>query len=173
MAFISSEKKTSSGNLTIPTNCKYVVALVSGLGNPTINSVSMVQQITETYNSMTPEYISISTMLNPPVGTVPCVISQTTRFVYLSGLDSVRDVDGVSDSSIPVTLTSSPTDLILGVQVGGTAMTIDGASVTFLDNYYAGYLAAPDASVICDGNGNAMAFISIQMKKIVPKSRWW
>jgi len=51
--------------------------------------------------------------------------------------------------------------LILGIQNSGTSMTVDGSNATFLDNYYRGYLAAPDTSVVCDGDGGVNAFISI------------
>lgn len=163
IAVISSEKKTTTGNITIPVNCDYVVALVSGATNPTINLVAMTQNIAVDDGSpMGAEAASISTMASPPTGTIGCTVSQETRFVYLSGGGAVRDADG-SGSSDAVTLTSSATDLILGVQKGGTptAMTADGSTVTFLDNYYTGYLAAPDTSVVCDGNGTVIAFISI------------
>lgn len=156
IAVISSELKAATGNITIPVNCDYVVALVSGATNPTINLVPMTQNIVAT--------VSISTMASPPTGTWGCTISQETRFVYLSGAGSVRDADG-SATGAAVTLTSSATDLILGIQVdpgfGGGVMTVDGSSVTFLDARYRGYLAAPDTSVVCDGDGSANAFISI------------
>ncbi len=157
ISVISSEKKTATGNITIPVNCDYVVALVSGATNPTINLVAMTQVITKGALGID---ASISVMASPPTGTTGCTVSQTTRFVYLSGGGSVTDADGSIDGSA-VTLTSTATDLILGIQNGGTAMTVDGSSVTFLDNYYTGYLAAPDTSVVCDGDGAILAFVSI------------
>ena len=41
------------------------------------------------------------------------------------------------------------------------AITVDAVEVTYLDTNVTGYLAAPDTSVICDGDGSALAFISI------------
>ena len=157
---ISSELKTSTGNITIPANCDYVVALVSGLTNPKIDDVSMTQEVTKS-NGLTAD-VSISTMASPPTGIKGCTISQETRFVYLTGGIAVRDADG-STTGAAVTLDSSATDLILGIQgtTGDSAMTVDGTSMTFLDNYYRGYLAAPDDSVICDGDSNVNAFISV------------
>lgn len=160
ISVISSQKMSSSGNLTIPANCDYVVALVSGATNPTINLVAMTQNISISNGEKDPKIVSISTMSSPPTGTWGCTISQETRFVYLVGGGAVRDSDG-STTGAAVTLTSSATDLILGIQSGGTAMTVDGSTVTFLDNYYRGYLAAPDTSVVCDGDGTINAFISI------------
>ena len=159
VAPISSEKKTTSGNLTIPANCNMVIALVSGATNPTINSVAMNQRALID-GGFGAGQISISRTDNPPTGTISFTLGQETRFVYLSDAGTETDVDGSTDGSA-VTLTSSATDLLLGIQIGGTVMTADGASITFLDNYYTGYLAAPDASVVCDGDGSALAFISI------------
>lgn len=161
ISVISSEKKTTTGNITIPVNCDYVVALVSGATNPTINLVAMTQCITKGALGID---VSISVMSSPPTGTIGCTVSQETRFVYLSGGGAVRDADGSIDGSA-VTLTSTSSDLILGVQTTGglppSSMTVDGSNVTFLDNYYTGYLAAPDTSVVCDGDGTINAFISI------------
>lgn len=161
ISVISSEKKTTTGNITIPVNCDYVVALVSGATNPTINLVAMTQNVSiSNGDEWDPTIVSISTMSSPPTGTWGCVIGQETRFVYLSGGGAVRDADG-STTGAAVTLTSSATDLILGIQNSGTSMTVDGSNATFLDNYYRGYLAAPDTSVVCDGDGVINAFISI------------
>ena len=115
VAVISSEKKTTSGTLTIPANCNMVIALVSGATNPTINTVAMNQRITKNNGGT---YVSISRMDSPPTGTIPFTIGQETRFVYLSDAGNETDVDGSNDGSA-VTLTSSATDLILGIQVAG------------------------------------------------------
>ena len=157
---LSSELKASTGNITIPANCDYVVALVSGPTNPTINLVAMTQNVAK--NGGIGVDVSISTMASPPTGTIGCTVSQETRFVYLTGGESVRDADG-SQTGAGVTLDSSATDLILGIQgtTSDTTMTVDGTAMTFLDNYYRGYLAAPDDSVICDGDSNVNAFISV------------
>ena len=157
---ISSELKTSTGNITIPDNCDFVVALVSGLTNPSINDVPMTQEVSK--NGGPGALVSISTMTSPPTGIKGCTVVAPTRFVYLSGGESVRDADG-STSGAAVTLDSSATDLILGIQgtTGDSTMTVDGTPMTYLDNYYRGYLAAPDDSVICDGDSNVNAFISI------------
>lgn len=177
VAVISSEKITTNGNLTIPSNCNMVIALVSGATNPTINLVAMDQRITKHGVSPAGD-ISISKTANPPTGTIACTVGQETRFVYLSDAGNETDVDGSTDGSA-VTLTSTATDLILGVQIystdfgwGGT-MTVDGLSVIFLDNQYTGYKYAPDTSVVCDGD-SALAFISIATKtKFKQNSHWW
>ena len=161
ISVISSELIASTGNITIPVSCDFVVALVSGPTNPTINLVAMTQNVV--INGGGPfDYVSISTMATPPTGTIGCTVSQSTRFVYLSDGESVRDSDG-STTGAAVTLDSSATDLILGIQGtdGDSTMTVDGSAMTYLDNYYRGYLAAPDDSVVCDGDSNLNAFISV------------
>jgi len=88
ISVISSELITSTGNITIPTNCDFVVALVAGTTNPTINLVAMTQNCVNG--------VSISTMANPPTGTIGCTVGQSTRFVYLNGAKSVRDSEAGS-----------------------------------------------------------------------------
>ena len=157
---ISSELKTSTGNITIPANCDFVVALVLGLTNPSINDVAMTQEVA--INAGPAARVSISVMASPPTGTIGCTVSQETRFVYLTGGESVRDAGG-SSTNTEVTLDSSATDLILGIQSTDldASLTVDGSAMTYLDNYYRGYLASPDDSVVCDGEGSAIAFISV------------
>jgi hypothetical protein len=46
-------------------------------------------------------------------------------------------------------------------------------TVTFLDAKKRGYLASPDSSVVCDGDGAHLAFVSVPTQKFVSKSHWW
>ena len=170
ISILSSEVKTSNGNLTIPVGCSSVIALVLGTTNPTINGVAMTQKCSSG--------VSISEMPSPPAGTIACTVGQSTRFVYLRGAGLVRSAIAKEEKPFSEDIASSTTDLVLGVSTPNTtSLTVDGGAMTYLDNYSRGYKASADSTATCGADGSDFtlyaAFVSVQQKKFVSKSHWW
>ena len=161
MAIISSEVKSSNGNLTIPVNCKGIVALVAGTTNPTIGGVAMTQECSNN--------VSISTKNSPSTGTVACTVGQSTRFVYLDENITTTDSQAGSEGALPFVLDSAPGALVFGQTgygVDSGVLTIGGSPATYLDNYTRGYGSASAATVSCSGSsgapsGTSYAFVSV------------
>jgi len=178
----TSELKASSGDLTIPSSCRLVVALVAGTTNPTLGGVAMSQ--------ICSNGVSISIKERPTTGTVACVISQATRFVYVNVTATVMDSEANSHASGSLTINVDTVidGLVVGIATcadGGTGaitgITGDGGAMTYLDNYFRAHKTAADLSMACvvsapeppGGQTTYGAFASIREKKFVSKSHWW
>jgi len=165
----TSELKASSGDLTIPADTRMVVALVAGTTNPTLGGAAMSQECANG--------VSISTMENPPTGTVACTISQATRFIYINVAAAIRSSIAKEEKPFSEDIVSSPTDLILGIAAPDvTGMTVDAGAMSYLDNFFRGYKDSADFLATCGASGSGFtlfgAFVSIRKKGFVKRSRW-
>jgi len=154
IAYISTETVNNGATVTIPAGTTIAIAyehrLSAGaaIGTPALTGTPM------SIGANSSDYVGIYYVNSPVAGTYTLSnVPDRCRFLYLSGTNDIRAGALASNStSHPMTntLDSSIDDFILliGKRVTGTtylnidSMSVDGAAVNYLENYFIGYKQA-------------------------------
>jgi hypothetical protein len=167
MSVLGHDNVTANGNVTIPTDCVYVVALCTGSLDPPYLNGNKMQTVASVPATGINKAVSIHVSTFPIVATLPFVMNgaDTITWVYLDNAVCTRAdvVQGYSNTSGGVTgaLATSTSDLVLGIVLGSNGQVQikgDTVAMTLLDNTLKrciGWIAPGDASLTCIATDNS------------------
>jgi hypothetical protein len=183
IAVISNENVTNGSTVTIPVGTTMAIAFehrLSGgaaIGTPTLTGVSM------SIGANSSDYFGIYYVNSPVAGTYTLGnVPDRCRFLYLSGTNGVRAGSLASSTStdpLATTISSSIDDLLLlcGTRVSGTnyfnisSMSVNGAAVTYLENFDRGYKQSsgdsPNIGMVFGGGGYTLYYCVVSVQSLV------
>jgi hypothetical protein len=184
IAYISTENVNNGATVTVPAGTTIAIAYsvrlngYPAIDTPTLNGTPM------SVGAKSSDYVGIYYVNSPVAGTYTLsTATDRCRFLYLSGTNDIRaGALGSSTGTNPLstTITSSIDDflLLVGFRVLGTdysnisSMTVDGAAVTYLDNYYKGYKQSSGDSpnigiTFSSGGGYTLYYCVVSVKSLV------
>jgi len=165
--YISNESVNNGGTVTIPANTTIAVAYVfrnvSAITTPALTGTPM------SVAANSSDMVGIYYVNSPVAGTYTLsnMNAAFCRFLYLKGTNDIRAgalALNTATNPLSTTIASSIDDflLLIGARVDGAnyftiaSITVDGAAINYLDNYYRGYKqSSGDSPVIGMAFGGA------------------